>query len=356
MARTKKIKTIDSIEIVPSENVKSNSVQTTNYNLAVINPRDINSIETFGDKYSNVLSGLSNSLQIDDTKLKALGEIGTNVTSLMGTVQSLNPAMITEKPSFFGRLFGNAKNGITKFIDSQKSVEEAVVKIQEKLLTDRFTLIKENENLEKVYTDNLSALNDMSDLIQNGLKDLEVLKSTLNNLKANQNPTDEEILEIQKQQHFIERFEQKLSRLNNGKALVVRQLPQIRIMQAGNSTEIDTIKDVVDVSIPLWKSQIGLFISQLKTKNALETRQAVTSMINETIQRNAELMNQNTQAIANGYSSDVITVETIQTIQTNLISSIETMKNATEQAQLKRKESFIAIANMDSELKQLQLK
>ena len=324
--------------------------------LQLINPADIQSMENLGEKYSGVLQNLSTSLAQSDTKLKSMGDIGKNITSLMSTVKTLDPSVITNKPSFIGKLFGQAKDGITTFIDNQKTVEEAVKEVSTRLLDDRQELIQENVQLEKTYVDNIKVLNDMEVIIETGLSDVDILKEELTEFQSAKTVlTDEDALEISSKKHFIERFEQKLGRLNNAKALVLRQLPQIRIMQSDNNTEIDTIKDVVDIAVPLWKSQLNLYISQLKTKNAVDTRKSVADTINATIQKNAELMNQNTREIAAGYTSDIITSETIKIVNDNLISSISVMQESNKQVQQKRLESFNAIKQMDSELKQIQL-
>ena len=325
--------------------------------LQLINPNDIQSMENLGEKYSGVLQNLSTSLAQSDTKLKSMGDIGKNITSLMSTVKTLDPSVINNKPSFIGKLFCQAKDGITTFIDNQKTVEEAVKEVSTRLLDDRQELIQENVQLEKTYVDNIKVLNDMGVIIETGLSDVEILKEELTDFQSAKTVlTDEDALDIQSKKHFIERFEQKLGRLNNAKALVLRQLPQIRIMQSGNNTEIDTIKDVVDIAVPLWKSQLNLYISQLKTKNAVDTRKSVTDTINATIQQNAILMNQNVTDIANGYTSDIISTETIKVVNDNLLSSINTMNESTKLVQQKREEAFLAIKQMDSELKLIQAK
>lgn len=331
--------------------------QETKKSLKLINPSDLQSMENLGEQYAGVLQNLSSSLAQSDTKLKSMGDIGKNITSLMSTVKTLDPSIINNKPSFIGKLFGQAKDGITTFIDNQKTVDEAVTEVSKRLLDDRQELIAENVQLEKTYVDNIKVLNDMESIIETGLSDVEILKSELQALQQSKtNINDEEALLIQSKKHFIERFEQKLSRLNNARALVLRQLPQIRIMQSGNNTEIDTIKDVVDIAVPLWKSQLNLYISQLKTKNAVDTRKSVTDTINATIQQNAILMNQNVSDIASGYTSDIITHETIKVVNDNLLSSINTMNESTLLVQQKRAEAFLAIKQMDSELKMIQAK
>ena len=59
---------------------------------------------------------------------------------------------------------------------------------------------------------------------------------------------------------------------------------------------------------------------------------------------------------ANGYTSDIITHETIKVVNDNLLSSINTMNESTKIVQQKRAEAFLAIKQLDSELKQIQSK
>lgn len=347
---------VQSAVVATTVSVADMQVPAVGSKLQLINPNDINSVENLGERYSTVLQNLSSSLNTSEVKLKNMGKIGTNITSLMHTVKSLDPMMINEKPGFFGKLLGKAKNGIDNFIDSQKSVDQSVKEVSLKLLDDRQELIQENVALENTYTENIKVLNEMEDILLVGANDVAILKQQLQEFQNSKQTMDDDALEIQRQKHLIERVEQKLSRLNNGRALALRQLPQIRIIQSANNTEIDTIKDVVDVAVPLWKSQLNLYISQLKTAAAVQTRQSVTNVINETIQQNAILMNQNVTDIAAGYNSDIITSDTIKIVNDNLLSSINTMSDCQKNAQQKRLESFNNIKQMDNELKQIQLK
>lgn len=345
---------VTSTSVEVSRNPKQHDVITSPVvrDISFNNPM---SIESLGDNYASVLNNLSTSLQTSDVKLKSMGEIGKDITTLLNTTESLDPNIINEKPGFLGKLFGKAQDGVSKFIDKQKSVEEVIVKVSTKLLQDRLELINENNNLEKVYNDTANVMKEMEELLQSSNQRYLQLSDELNNFK-NSLPvdlTDENVLDIQTKQQFVDRFGQKISRLTSAKALVLRQLPQVRIMQSSNITEIDTIKDVVDTAIPLWKSQIGLYISQLKTRASVQNRKNISETINKTIQKNAELMNQNSIDIANGYSSDIITVETIQTVQDSLINSVKVMKEANEKAKSNRVDSFNKIASMDKDLKLL---
>ena len=316
-----------------------------------ISLNDSRTVEAFGEVYTNTLSKLSSALATSEAKLKNMGEVGNNITHLLTTAKSLDASILLDKPNFLERMFKSTTTGIEKFAEKQKTVQEGIKEVSVRLLTDRTTLLSENDILQKVYDDHLTVVNDMNNLVTGGQIRLQELKTEFAAIKTEADKHEEGYLQIQNQQQLIDRFEQKLERLNTSKTILARQLVQIKIMQNTNLTESDTIKDTIDTAIPLWESQIGLYISTLKTKNSVDNRKAITEVINSTIQKNAELMNQNTKDIVEGSTSSLISIETVQAVQTSLISSITTLQAAAEIGRQKRADSFLQLAAMDEELK-----
>lgn len=316
-----------------------------------ISLNDSRTVEAFGEVYTNTLSKLSSALATSEAKLKNMGEVGNNITHLLTTAKSLDASVLLDKPNFLERMFKSTTTGIEKFTEKQKTVQEGIKEVSVRLLTDRTTLLSENDILQKVYDDHLTVVNDMNNLVTGGQIRLQELKTEFAAIKTEADKHEEGYLQIQNQQQLIDRFEQKLERLNTSKTILARQLVQIKIMQNTNLTESDTIKDTIDTAIPLWESQIGLYISTLKTKNSVDNRKAITEVINSTIQKNAELMNQNTKDIVEGSTSSLISIETVQAVQTSLISSITTLQAAAEIGRQKRADSFLQLAAMDEELK-----
>lgn len=317
---------------------------------------DSRTVEAFGDVYTDTLSKLSSALATSEAKLKNMGEVGNSITQLLTTAKSLDASVLLDKPNFIERIFKSTTSNIEKFAEKQKTVQEGIKEVSTRLLADRTTLLSENELLEKVYNDHLTIVNEMNLLVTGGQIRLQELKDEFLLTKTEAEKHEEGYLQIQNQQQLIDRFEQKLERLNSSKTILARQLVQIKIMQNTNLTESDTIKDTIDTAIPLWESQIGLYISTLKTKNSVDNRKAITEVINSTIQKNAELMNQNTKDIVDGSTSSLITIETVQAVQSSLINSITTLQAAAQVGRQKRAESFLQLAAMDEELKQTLIK
>lgn len=345
--------TDSTIVVVPTQpNIQVPTVITQQ--LQSISFANQQSLDSFGNETSSILSNLSNDMS-SEAKLKDMGEVGDKINSLLKTAKQLDPSVLLAKPGFFAKLFGRIKDPIETFANNQLSVSASVKKIGDKLLEDRATLLSDNKKLEKTYESNILALNELEVYLHAGKVRLSELKNELQNLKqlasTNSNLNNEQAMIVQTGQGFIDRFEQRLSRLDSSRAIVMRQLPQIRIMQASNYREAETIQDCVNTAIPIWEQQISLYITQLRTKLALDNERNVTNMINDTIRTSSALTLQNTIEIANASNNQLVELNTIQTVQDNLLKSIEVMANAAEVGRTKRIESFNAISAMDTQLK-----
>lgn len=317
---------------------------------------DIEAVESFGDSFTTTLANLSTSLSTSEAKLKSLGDVGSSITELLSTTKSLDANTLLDKPGFLDRILSRTTANVEKFIDKQKTVSEAVKATSLKLLNDRNFLVTENQTLQHVYEDYIIIVDKMSQLINDGFIRLQDLKTEFAAVKTQTEQSDSSFLQIQNYQQCIDRFDQKLERLSTAKSLISRQLVQVKIMQNINTAEADTIKDTVDVAIPLWESQIGLVISQLKTKTSIDNRKNVQLVINETIQKNAQLMSQNTADVIEGSTSSIISIESVQAVQTSLISSITALQEAANIGRQKRADTFLQLTAMDDELKQTLIK
>lgn len=331
------------VTLITEDDIRK-SVQVVSYD----NPQ---SVEDFGSSFSNTLSNLSSKLVASDVSVKAMGEIGSDISIVLNTIEENDPALITKKPSFLSSLFGKAKNNVTTYMNKHKSVKEVLKDISSKLENNRLVLSQENEFLEDAYNNNVRALKLMEDLISFGKEKYNALEGNLNNDKELATQDSSLALTIRGQESTLNRFGQKLVRLETAKSLISSQLPQIKIMQEINNTEIDTLKDVIDIAIPMWESQIGLFLSSLKTDNIISTREKTEQVINATIKKNSELLSKNLDRAIAGSTSTVITIETVRSVHSNTIQSVAKVKEATKLATQKRQQAYAELAKLDQDMK-----
>lgn len=318
------------------------------------------SLDKYGESTATILNNMSQGMSTNEAKLKSMGEVGERITDLLKHTKELDAQSLlgSEKPGIIARIFNKVKDPIETFAIKHKSVSEAMSNVSQKLKEDRDALLSENNSLDRVYEENLSGLGELEDLIAAGLLRLAELKAEfegnkerISHMEKGSLDYDKEFLSLQEQQNFIDRFEQRIDRLNGSRAIVLRQLPQIRIMQHSNSKEAETIQDLVNTAIPVWEQQINLYISQLRTKTALENEQMVKTMLNDTIQANNEQMKLTAIEIAKSSTSSIIDAKTIISAQDNLLETVKVLQQAAETGRRNRADSFLQIMQLDKQLK-----
>ncbi len=78
--------------------------------------------------------------------------------------------------------------------------------------------------------------------------------------------------------------------------LGIQQLPQIRIVQAGDETLIENLQATSALTVPAWKQKMVILLGLSRQKSALELQKTVTDATNEMIRQASEMMKD--QAIA----------------------------------------------------------
>jgi uncharacterized protein YaaN involved in tellurite resistance len=240
---------------------------------------------------------------------------------------------------------------IKEFNTKRETVQSFLNGITESLKASINTLNNDTQSLEKMYNDTLSSISVFNSVLLSGIEELKKLYlTTIPQLEKelSENPADILLSEkLSDVRNFADKLEKKMTRVYSARAIAIRQLPQIRMMQNYNSTEAETINDLINTGIPTWSQQTALIVSQLRTRRQVEARQKVTSMINTTIQRNAELMADNAIAIAHGSNDDFISIDTISILNNKLTDTFTEVKRINNEGRDMRRRSVNEISQMN---------
>jgi uncharacterized protein YaaN involved in tellurite resistance len=356
-------------EVIEETNNKEVKKNILNPALMPQSVKDINfknkeSLQNLGSEGSTILTNISKTLsENSDIKLKHMGEIGDKITTLFSELKKIDDTTFVSnnnnEKNIIQRIVSLVKDKIVKPIETyaikEQDSSKIVDKISKELNVDKHLLSEENNRLSDAFTNNLMALEEYEKTINYGYIRLDELKKefTIHQqsfIENKEEGTTRELL-IQEESNYIDLLEQKLASLESVKAIVLRQIPQITIMQNANSQEINNIENVVNTALPLLSQQLALSISSMKTKNALENEKNVRKMINETIIQNSNLMNQNTKQISEGSSGVLIEKNTIEIVNKNIVDSLDILLKSKEVANVKRQESFATIKKLDEDLK-----
>ena len=289
---------------------------------------------------------------LDGVRTKDLGEVGDALSSLVVELKSLGKE---EKKGGILGFFQKKKNELEAMKASYTKAEANVDKIASALEKHQVILMKDIAMFDQMYDLNTKYYKELTMYILAGKKRLEYLRAhDLADLKkkAEETGSQEDAQACNDFANLCSRFEKKLHDLELTRMISVQMGPQTRLLQNNDALMLEKIQSTLVNTIPLWKSQMVLALGLEHGRQATAAQTAVTDMTNELLQKNADLLKMGTVDTAREAERSVVSVETLQHTNQQLIETLdEVMKIQTEGAQ-KRREAEAELGRIEGELKQ----
>lgn len=315
-----------------------------------IDVTDSNLVLQYGAAAQKNIAGFSESA-LSKVRTKDLGEVGKDLAGLVGELEHFGQE---EKGGIFG-FFQKKKNDISALKAQYAKAETNVNKIIEVLEGHQVTLMKDVAMLDQMYSLNTKYYKELTMYILAGKKKLEAVRTgELEELrkKATASGSQEDAQAYNDLANMCNRFEKKLHDLELTRIVSIQMGPQVRLIQNNDALMLEKIQSSLVNTIPLWKSQMVLALGMENSRQATAAQSAVTNMTNELLQKNADMLKMGTIETAKEAEKSVVSVETLQHTNRQLISTLdEMMKIQTEGAQ-KRKEAEAELGRIEGELKQ----
>jgi len=315
-----------------------------------IDVTDSNLVLQYGAAAQKNIAGFSENA-LNSVRTKDLGEVGEALAGLVGELQSFGQE---EKSGIFG-FFQKKKNDIMALKAQYSKAETNVNKIVEVLEGHQITLMKDVAMLDQMYELNTKYYKELTMYILAGKKKLEATRANeLEALrkKAEETGAQEDAQAYNDLANMCNRFEKKLHDLELTRIVSIQMGPQVRLIQNNDALMLEKIQSSLVNTIPLWKSQMVLALGMENSRQATAAQTAVTDMTNKLLKQNADALKMGTIETAKEAEKSVVSIETLQHTNQQLISTLdEMMKIQTEGAQ-KRKEAEAELGRIEGELKQ----
>lgn len=298
-----------------------------------------NGISHFGSEIQASIAKFADGI-LEGVKTKDTGAVGTNLTTLLSTIQGVDMDTLQEKQGarkipILGRFIKSAETTKIKL----QSITETVDRIVVSLDTARKELIRDVNVLDALYNKNLEYLRSLEMYIAAGeVRHKELSETILVQLRSRAEQT-RDMLDIQKYNDFsqaLNEMEKRIHDLRLSREIALQTLPQIRLLQSNDKILANKIQSSILTTIPIWKNQIALSISLNKQKTALELQKKVSETTEDMLKKNAELLKMNSIEIAKESERGVISIETLRETHTKLIETISESMKIYEEGKQKR--------------------
>lgn len=314
------------------------------------------SITSFGDRAQRNVTEFSDRI-LRQTKNKEMGQTGELLTSILAKAKGLDPASLREK-GFLQRIFGGGKAQLMKFKAQFEDVASQIDGVTIELGRHKEGLRRDIALLDDLHEETKKAILSLDAHIEAGKQFvLEYKSTTLEDLRRTAEAaanTPEGLMAAQNYQdaaQALERLEKRVYYLQQARTIGIQQLPQIRIVQAGDETLIENLQATTQLTIPVWKQKMILLLGLNRQEEALELQKTVTDATNEMMRQASQMMKEQAIEIERQAQRGIVDMETLELTNRDLIETIQGVIQVQREGRQKRQEAEVRMEQMTGELK-----
>ena len=359
--------TAAAVQEAPQEEVKEEAPEVKEFDLSSLSPAEQAAVRSFSEKIdvmnteqvmhygSNAQKNISefSGAALGTVRTKDLGEVGDMLGDLVVELKGLNFEP-EQKKGLMG-LFKKSGQSIAELKASYDKAETNVDNIVESLEKHEITLMKDISMMDKMYDKNQEYLKELTMYILAGKLRIEQLRNEeLPKYKARAMETGlpEDAQAANDFSNMIGRFEKKIHDLELTRTISVQMAPQIRMIQNNDSLMAEKIRSSIMNTIPLWKSQMVLALSQYHSDQAMKAQREVTDVTNALLMKNAEALHQGSVNIAKEAERGIVDIETLKKTNIELIQTLDEVRQIQDEGRAKRMQAERELAQIEGELKQ----
>ncbi|WBS03717.1 toxic anion resistance protein [Pseudoduganella sp. SL102] len=148
----------------------------------------------------------------------------------------------------------------------------------------------------------------------------------------------------------LERLEKRIDDLRRAMLMATQMVPQIRLSQDNARALTDTFTDIVNVSIPAWRNVFSLYLLQLEAKQSAAVANAAYDATDAAFRAQADMLLENTETVARAKQRSLVSLETAQHVQAQLVSAFDKLEQISNEGQQRRKDELPKLQELEREL------
>lgn len=290
---------------------------------------------------------------LTNIRSKDSGYVGDLLNTLVTQVKGLesDDGSFLQKIPLISSLVSSAKNKLAAY----EKVSVQVDALQGELDKARTMMLKDIVLFDTLYDKNLAYFKELQLYIQAGEEKLQELQTiTLPKLRTqaaqSQDPMAAQV--VSDFENAVSRFEKKIYDLKLSKTIAIQTAPQIRLIQNNDKVLVEKVQSAIYQTIPLWKNQMVIALGLSRQRQVLDMQRNVTNATNELLQKNAEMLKQNTLETATENERGIVDIETLKKVNDNLITTIEETIKIQQEGRAKRQAAEAELVQIEERLKQ----
>jgi len=333
---------------------KISSEETLKYNEIgkSLEPSDVNSILNYGSDAQNSMEKYSNEF-LSSVRTYNSGEVGGLINELLTELNYIDVSELEQSAfkNFISKIpfLKSLVVDVKKLFQKYDVVVNNIDKITNKIKAGRLNSIKDNSSLQTMFDSNVGYIHQMEELIIAGQMKYNELNIKLAEMEGR--PADYQDYEIADLRDFISRLDKRLADMKIVRFIMLQSLAQIRVVQNNNTSIAEKAQSIVSTTIPVWKNQLTIAVALQRQKANVEMQKKISDTTNTILQKNAEMLKQNSIDVAKENEKTVVSLETLKRTTSSLIETLNEVKQIHEAGAQSRRVLDGELKTLETELK-----
>lgn len=322
----------------------------------MIDLSDRSRIVTFGDNAQRQVVDFADRV-LAQTQNREMGKTGELLSDVLAKARGLDPATL-KNAGFFQRLFSSFEARLRRFTEQFQDVASQIDRVSLDLERNKETLRRDIALLDDLHEETKSSILELDAYIQAGQKFVQDFRANeLPRLKEQADGKQGGSDGMLAAQHYqdavqsLDRLEKRVFYLQQARQIGIQQLPQIRIVQAGDETLIENLQATMSLTIPVWKQKMILLLGLNRQQSALELQKTVTDATNEMMKQASEMMKTQSIEIEKQAQRGIVDIETLEQTNKDLIDTVTGVLKVQAEGREKRQQVENRMRELNTELK-----
>ena len=296
-------------------------------------------------KASDQVLNSMNMTQIDETS--QLMQVLANIMSKFDVDE------IKDDPSFFKKIFNNARKQLDKILAKYHTMGDEVDKIYVQLRKYEDEIKQSNRKLNTMFDANVNFYHDLVKYILAGEQGCRELEAYIAQKQDELEKTGDNSIqfELQSLNQALMMLEQRVQDLRTAENVAMQSIPMLKTMEFSNYNLVRKINSAFIITLPIFKQALAQAILLKRQKIQAESMAALDQKTNEMLIKNAHNTVEQSKMTARLASGSSIQIETLETTWKTIMNGIEETRGIEAEARKKRQEDKVRLEAIKQDFK-----
>lgn len=313
---------------------------------------NLDSIVTFGAEAADEIAKASDQV-LNSMNMTQIDETSQLMQVLANIMSKFDVDEIKDDPSFFKKIFNNARKQLDKILAKYHTMGDEVDKIYVQLRKYEDEIKQSNRKLNTMFDANVNFYHDLVKYILAGEQGCRELEAYIAQKQEELEKTGDNSIqfELQSLNQALMMLEQRVQDLRTAENVAMQSIPMLKTMEFSNYNLVRKINSAFIITLPIFKQALAQAILLKRQKIQAESMAALDQKTNEMLIKNAHNTVEQSKMTARLASGSSIQIETLETTWKTIMNGIEETRGIEAEARKKRQEDKVRLEAIKQDFK-----